>query len=470
MERHGACQVTLDQKLSNFANCTLGDTFGCDGPRMMWASRGCRGLFRCGPAQRRIGCDGPWDSRRNCSCVACDAPPAVPASADEHAMEGVNCCADNGATLSHGSWSTAGPSDADRRSCGLACMGSPGCTHYSYSHAPIECADDIHTQSRGFGRCVLCGACTRRARPTAEWQKSYVSYALSPPPREVAPAGGGVSSLIPEWLRGRTGAPASPTQASSPLPALILSGCDRRYERAAAIARSASLAPSWLVGVFRNNIASAPRCTWPGAAERNLLAAHRNAWSIVAAANVSMLVLEDDVELASTAEALHADVQRCEASAQRGGCELLLVGFVDAYWATHALYVTPRGARRLLHLSRPRWGCGEPTDYYTHRMCSTAVEGCAFGGNCVKDRQASWYRNHAALSPRCLAASISQQLPIRNGDAQLHKNTPFRLRAPELYGVGHFTQNRTRGYIHRLQGFKLVGERTASKDGQGEHC
>jgi hypothetical protein len=93
-----------------------------------------------------------------------------------------------------------------------------------------------------------------------------------------------------------------------------------------------------------------PECSWPTPAERNLLASHRNAWSFIASTNVSMLVLEDDIELTSSALRMHADVQRCDASPE---CAILFVGFVDAYWATHALYVTPWGARQLITTSRP---------------------------------------------------------------------------------------------------------------------
>ena len=48
----------------------------------------------------------------------------------------------------------------------------------------------------------------------------------------------------------------------------------------------------------------------------------------------------------------------------------------------------------------------------------------------------------------------------------------LRLRAPELYGMGALVQNRTRGYIHRLRGFKVVDLQghNGTADGQGANC
>jgi hypothetical protein len=262
------------------------------------------------------------------------------------------------------------------------------------------------------------------------------------------------------------------------LPALIISGCRERYERAAEVARAARLSPSWMVGVFRQNVAVAGRCGWPSQVESHLLAAHRNAWSLIATTNVSMLILEDDVELVSSAAALHHDIFRCKAAGTR--CKLLYAGLVDSFWSTHALYVTPQGAHWLLGASRA--ACAAPTDYHTRRLCD-ASETTGSTSKEAKREQAtslrsSWHRTFS-MAAHCMTPSFNGALSsgflveeqrLARGRAADSLNPPHAyLRAPELYGVGHFVQNRSLGaYIHRVPGASRVAGIAA--DGQGSNC
>ncbi len=403
------CGVVLEKRTSSFANCTPGTSYGCTSAHRMYVARGCRGKFRCGVTAHSVYCSSHgWEQRTDCSCVPCEwRPTAEPStSTDDALIPEVHCCADNGATLEYGSsWSRDVPSNANVTACRSECARTVGCSHYVYSDAPDECTDEL--RGRMPSRCTLCAACTRRQQVPL-WQKAFTSYALS----------ARASHVKPELSAAR--GMRTPTR----VPAIILSGCDARYERAAAVARRAGLDPNWLPAVFPHNVApDRPACTWPSAAERNLVAAHRNAWSLIASTNISMVVLEDDIELASSAGRLHVDVQRCEA--RRAECALLFVGFVDAFWATHALYLTPWGARQLIERSAQR-RCPEPTDYYTHRLCQVTRD---FGQT-----------NHR-LASHCLAPTAAY--------ARRRELLEAGLRPPELYGVGHFVQNRTLGvFIH----------------------
>ena len=440
----------------------------------------------------RLAPPGPWEGHHNCSCLECSQSPQRTGG-----VSGVHCCADNGATLSHGSWDPQALGNADEHACRAHCEGTPGCTHFSYSHAVGECADDLQDQSKGFGRCGLCGACSQRPKNAPMWQLSYVSYELASPTRHHAgSATAGKRGANDGGWRGGSSSPHGHHRTDghgAPIPAMVISGCNKRYERAAAVARSAGFAPSWSVGVFRQNMAAAPGCPWPSANERNLLAAHRNAWSIIANTNVSMAVLEDDIDLVSREASIREDIHACEASraadapASAPRCELLYLGFVDAYWATHALYITPSAARQLLTASG-RW-CPEPTDYHTHRFCSSlqpdsdasSVAGWhtnrGLAERCFAPFHQTGYAAPAAVPNRRLGshgAELSlppphsselspnwQVLRDHAGDVAIH------LRPAELYGVGHFIQNRTRGYIHKQKGFTLVD---STGDGQGANC
>ena len=408
----------------------------------------------------RLARSGPWDTVRNCSCLACDV---TTETAD--GLGAMHCCADNGASLSHGSWLASAPGNADMAACREQCGRTAGCTHYSFSTASQTCASELSEKSRGFGRCGLCGACTQRGgRATPAWQKSYLSFEL-----DGAPVTAGSHSLGALSHGGGRHANGNANarhhrhgDESNLIPAVIISGCDRRYERAAAVARAAGFAPTWLVGVFRQNVAAVPGCPWPSQNERNLLSAHRNAWSLIASTNTSMAVLEDDIELGTSAAAIRRDVLACDASyrgeadADGTACQLLYLGYVDAYWATHAPYIAPSAAKKLLRASGRH--CPEPTDYHTHRFCLAPST----------ERLATWHvARNLSTNCRAFSPSVSGTLePL----AHRRQHAAFRsqsLRSSELYGMGHLLQNRTRGYIHKLAGFGLV---EGTSDGQGANC
>lgn len=409
---------------------------------------------------RQLRCSSfGYESQSNCSCVKCDWKPKIEEAAAA-AMPGLHCCADNGATIEYGrSWERSNPGNANASDCRAECARTSGCSHYVYSDAPDECTDDL--RFRTPGRCTLCAACTQRL-PTPTWQWAFTSFALYERLRG-SPHDGSASH---RWARdGGDGAEA-------PTPAAILSGCDKRYERAAAVARRAGLAPSWVPAVFPSNVHPERRdCSWPLPVERNLVAAHRNAWSLIASTNVSMVVLEDDIELAGSSARLQLDVRRCEArrTTRDGACLVLFLGFVDAYWATHALYVTPPGARRLLERSSKR--CPEPTDYHTHRLCLLTAD---FG------------QTDHRLAPHCLAptgfhghfqghshgSALHVAREAQHALARPALERSQALRAPELYGAGHFTQNRTLGrYIHSQNALNgRFGGGTKPTEGQGANC
>ena len=514
----GACHVELVHQLSAKAACTINVSYGCSSSRQMWTHAGCRGRFRCGEtsaAAKLLQCSSHGQEERiNCSCVKCNAeyqpmedpatnralrapntsssmtgvlcaaprapatclqplpchanPSRSPASPALHATAGTGCV-DNGATLSYGSWDINAPGNTNMGACRTECARTAGCTHYTFSDADLACAEEL--RAHVTGRCTLCGACTLRHRQhSAAWHKGFVSRSLHaharPAPHISRAAHAG---LIANHIGGHD------TRAPRPTAALIISGCDQRYERAAAVARRAGLLPSWLPAVFPPNVARTDRaCAWPSTVEQNLLMAHRNAWSIIAATATPMLVLEDDIELASTSEQLHADLRRCdgakaEAPLSRAvgsktgnrtsaSCELLFVGFVDAHWATHALYVTPHAARKLLRASASR--CSGPADHHTHRMC--LGEG------------RSWHADHH-LGPHCFGPVGFSSEPHAEEVAGIGQ-----LRPPELYGVGHFVQNRTLGnYIHsqnavtgRFGALGAVGSASASgeRHSSGDNC
>ena len=425
------CGVVLEKQTS-ITNCTSGLSYGCASAQRMYISKGCRGKFRCGPTSYSVSCSNRGSERQTeCSCVPCEwRPPSVSStSADDTPIEGVHCCADNGATLEFGSsWARDVPGNANASTCRAKCTSTHGCSHYVFSDAPEECLDEL--RGRTPSRCTLCAACTRRHQVPA-WEHSFTSYALSE--RAVTAE---LELLVP---RG--------TRAARAIPAVIISGCESRYERAAAVARRADLVPNWLPAVFPQNVAAdRPECSWPTPAERNLLASHRNAWSFIASTNISMLVLEDDIEIVSSALRVHADVHRCDASPE---CAILFVGFVDAFWATHALYVTPWGARQLLEKSATR-RCPEPADFYTHRLCQASRDS--------RDLGPSDHR----LAPHCFKPASAWRQEQLDGAG---------LRAPDLYGVGHFVQNRTLGaFIHSQDALTGIFGSGSNMKHSGLHC
>jgi len=160
-------------------------------------------------------------------------------------------------------------------------------------------------------------------------------------------------------------------------------------------------------------------CPWPTAAERNLVHAHRNAWSLIVQAQEPMFVLEDDVEFVSTRDLLSRDVQRCDAAA--GHCWLLFAGIVDFHFSTLALYITPEGAAKLLAASSHEHPCRmSPADFYTKNACV---------------RRPAWYQPKAEW----WAWKLDEQLPCLDPDLRA---IPSPWQSEAMFGAGHFVQNR----------------------------
>jgi hypothetical protein len=185
--------------------------------------------------------------------------------------------------------------------------------------------------------------------------------------------------------------------------------------------------PEWILGIPQNTTvsvgSSCAKLSRQQQADVNVVVANQQAWQrILQGRHVGAFVFEDDVEFVSTPELLQRDVDRCNSDAN---CSILFGGFVDAYFATHALYVKRSGAHRLLGESRNSWGrCrGKvvPLDHVTKQLCA---------------RKASWYQERrtpwylvTGLEPFCMGPS-----PVPTDRT--------RLRPSGLAGLGHFVQNR----------------------------
>ena len=130
------------------------------------------------------------------------------------------CCLTNGAVAWWGTRQPV-PANENARACQSACRNrsTTGCARYVY-------LDEQRAVAAGTGRCVFCAACTgSNDGSTAVRARSSSSRVLP----------------------SATGARALPALN---VPALIISGCEKRYVRAAAVARAAGLSPRWLPGVF----------------------------------------------------------------------------------------------------------------------------------------------------------------------------------------------------------------------------
>jgi hypothetical protein len=170
------CHVSLLAQQSQ-TPCTAGHTFGCYSSHQMWTYAGCRGKFSCGSSAasaRRVACASyGWTDRVNCTCLACDTPSIAPTV--DGALRGARCCADNGATIAHGSWDRNQPGNANVSACQDECERTRGCSHYTFTDTADECANELKV--RVSGRCTLCAACTLRQHPPT-WQLHFNSYSV----------------------------------------------------------------------------------------------------------------------------------------------------------------------------------------------------------------------------------------------------------------------------------------------------
>jgi hypothetical protein len=172
------------------------------------------------------------------------------------------------------------------------------------------------------------------------------------------------------------------------LPALVISGSPSRFERAAAVVRRMGFAPSLSQAVFAAN---GERTSDGGGARgrigsvrlRNACEgnnghreAMRRAWATIASANRSMGVFEDDVAAARGCGA--RDVRRHIDEHMAWADVVFLGACVTDFYCTHAQFVTPRGAAKLLSLTS---GCierrGESVDQLIQPACNANTLLCA---------------------------------------------------------------------------------------------
>ena len=219
-----------------------------------------------------------------------------------------------------------------------------------------------------------------------------------------------------------------PSTERALVPSFVVSTTRERFERVApAIVRSGLAMPQWIPGIPENGTEGAgDTCTKLSRqqqADVNVLVANQQAWQRIRdGQHVGAFVFEDDVEFVSTPELLLQDVDRCNSNSN---CSILFGGYVDAYFATHALYVKRSGARRLLSTLRNTWGrCrGKvvPLDHVTKQLCARKA-------SWYQERHAPWYLLRG-LEPFCMGPS-----PVPTDRT--------RLRPSGLAGLGHFVQNR----------------------------
>jgi len=336
-----------------------------------------------------------------------------------------------------------------------------GCARYVY-------LDEQQAVAAGTGRCVFCAACAvsndgaKTTSAHARHGTAEVSTPTAAPPAQCAAAAWRTDLRRlspPQWCsttpitcsasyitlhtgglalcepKGTACAAAASVHCLSPkpaVPAMIISGCKRRYERAAAVVRAAGFEPRWLPGVFPAT-KPLPDC-WLSKAQQGNTLAHRKAWLEVISSNRSMAIFEDDVVFATTAQEVSLDIQRCNA---RKSCLLAFLGLYDNYWSTTALYLTPRGATQLISNSGGMhgnlreaqaargasfWGVCKPPDTHTRNLCTahSATAGLSDGRSAVLKPM----KHGVCLEPRFRPS--------------------LEPRPAGVYGFGHFLQDKVK--------------------------
>ena len=75
---HGSCKVASLERYSQRANCTPGETFGCqprpDGSQYVWLRAGCRGKFECGERRGSFTCGTFRLKQERCPCGSFASP------------------------------------------------------------------------------------------------------------------------------------------------------------------------------------------------------------------------------------------------------------------------------------------------------------------------------------------------------------------------------------------------------------
>ena len=257
------------------------------------------------------------------------------------------------------------------------------------------------------------------------------------------------------------------------LPALIISASHVRFMRAAKATTRLGFSPVRLPSVFLR--AGSLPC--PKDVKRNgLRLAHRNAWQIIALANKSMAVFQDDAQPALGAT--KADVARYIQKYEERKPDVLFLGGEGksaSFLCAHAQWITPNGARRLLEVSNT---CLTDEDDGLDQIIHCE---CTFGADpimCGKRRMMRLYPNGATRAERYrvwkLAASnrsvshlhamdcVNAPIISRTGrkfsqsgkcvDEESGLELPYRC-----LGHGFFLQNRkgVSSYIHGADGKKF---------------
>ena len=173
-----------------------------------------------------------------------------------------------------------------------------------------------------------------------------------------------------------TGAAHAPRAHAHHLPALIISGSDRRFERARSAAWQLGFTATLSPAVF---LPKGHECRRVQGGEitsvvlRNgLRLALRDAWLKIVRADRPMAVFEDDIT-----PAMHDGMQQYNVSAVRSfidkcsrtRCDVAYLGEVPQFWSTYAQWVTPSGAKKLLNITDECLSIDRGTDSRIGPMC-----------------------------------------------------------------------------------------------------
>ena len=285
--------------------------------------------------------------------------------------------------------------------CMQLCLGCERCNFISFSAAQRDCS-----WFQSCGPQLLGG------------QDGFRSIAVRALERNLLPAPHEDMQVIHCTAEART-------QTGRPTPALIISASEPRYERAAKAVRHMGFSARRTPAIFLNEIGSAAMpvgCL--RVADLGLRMAMRGAWKTIARRNQPMVVFEDDIQPArgcgASDAAAYLDRQRTWADvAYLGAC-----GSQTDLYCTHAIWVSPVGARKLLSMPA---NCTWPTlDTQLHFACSNNELLCA-------------------QAPRLLSASDGQE--VQAGDCDAHRapgNRSMRHRGLSCQngGFGLFMQDR----------------------------
>ena len=149
--------------------------------------------------------------------------------------------------------------------------------------------------------------------------------------------------------------------------ALIIASTLARFERAASEVRKSDIHSTvWIPAIFLNE-ANYSMC---GGGGNGLRHAMRNAWNLIASAGVGMAVFEEDVRYAGEGRNISVSehiVRRCLQRTEL--CDLAYLGEWNNFFTTHAIYVPPATARKLLDMTSDCYPFGVQIDQGMHARC-----------------------------------------------------------------------------------------------------